>query len=272
VGAEIVYPTLAMMGHSAVRDPDLAAAHARAYNRFASERAHPRVLPALICPLNHPQQAIDEMEHAAAELGLGVLLMTAVPPPGLAWSSRALDGLWSAVADLDLTVTIQDSSLSAGAGSTGMRGEHSWRLLYLGAHVVDAQLALADLLVGGVLARHPTLRIGLQETHVSWLPGWLRLLDERFAPRRGDDVLPSERFIANCFVSAFPDEPGVQELVSSGGGGNLVFASDWPHRALDPSADPDWVRVVQARTDLDRATTGVALATNPRRWFRGLPS
>ena len=268
--AEIVYPTAAMAGMHAIGDAEHAAAHARAYNRFAADVTSPapdRLRAAMIVPLNHPHEAARELVHAREQLGLSVLLASFVAPGPFVLSSPELDRVWATAADLDVTVTFQDSSLTAGAATSGVARAATWRMLYLSAHVVEAQLGVADLVLGGVLDRHPTLRIGMQETHVRWLPSWLALLDDRFPPRRADGVPPSEAFRRQCFVAAFPDEPGVRELVDAIGADNLVFSSDWPHRELAPGNDPDWVRVVEARAELTHDEIGCALDANPRRWF-----
>lgn len=268
--AEVIYPTIGMMGANAIRDPGLAAAHARAYNRFAADIAAgdpDRLQCAMIAPLNHPQQAAAEVRHARGELGLTVLMAGFSAPGGHALSSPEMDVVWGTAQDLDVTVTFQDSSLSAGPTTSGIARAGTWRMLYLAAHVVEAQLGLADLILGGVLARFPRLRVGMQETHLTWVPSWLRLLDERFGARRPLTMLPSEHFRSQCFTSAFPDEPGVREYVDAVGAANLVFGSDWPHRDLVPGSDPEWVAEVQRRDDLDPAEAEAALVDNPRQWF-----
>jgi hypothetical protein len=91
-------------------------------------------------------------------------------------------------------------------------------------------------------------------------------LDDRFGAGR-PGVLPSEAFRRQCFVSAFPDEPGVREMVDFVGADNVAFASDWPHCDLAPGTDPDWTGTVARRDDLDASEVALALDVNPRRWF-----
>ena len=267
---EIVYPTVAMMGMHSIRDPLHAASHARAYNRFAASvtaESPDRLRAAMIVPLNHPTRAVAELVHAREQLGLGVLLVSFTAPAPYTLSSPELDIVWAAARDLDVTVTFQDSSIAAGERTTGLARATTWRMLYLASHVVEAQLGLADLLLGGTIGRVAGLRIGIQETHVRWLPSWLTLLDERFGRRRGATPLPSESFRDHCFVAAFPDEPGVREFVDAVGPDNLVFSSDWPHRELVAGTDPQWVAAVSGRTDLRREEIDRALDANARRWF-----
>src|SRR4051812_47668923 len=55
--AQVVYPTLGMVGFSGIKDPALAGACARAYNRFTSEFASAdpkRLRCTMLLPFNHP--------------------------------------------------------------------------------------------------------------------------------------------------------------------------------------------------------------------------
>jgi predicted TIM-barrel fold metal-dependent hydrolase len=266
--AEIIFPTVAMAGMHSIRRPEQAAAHARAYNRFAADvasEAPDRLRAAMIVPLNHPEAAERELVHAR-EQGLGVLLASFVAPTPYALSSLELDRVWAAAADLGITVVFQDSSLTAGERTSGLARATTWRMLYLAAHVAEAQLGVADLVLGGVLARHPALRIGIAETHLRWIAPWLSLLDDRFGARP-EGGLPSAQFARQCFVTAFPDDPGARELLDALGQESLVFASDWPHTALVPGGDTDWVHAVSERSDLTPVELRRALETSPRRWF-----
>ena len=43
---------------------------------------------------------------------------------------------------------------------------------------MELMLDLAGVICGGVLDRHPNLRVGFLEGNCSWLPWWLWRLDE----------------------------------------------------------------------------------------------
>ncbi|HRD99764.1 MAG TPA: amidohydrolase family protein, partial [Ilumatobacteraceae bacterium] len=233
---------------------------------FAS--ADPRRLRcAMIAPLNHPVQAAAEIAFAHDQLGMTVLLASFTAPGARSLSSPDLDVVWAAAHERAITVTFQDSSLSAVPTTSGIARAKTWRMLYLATHIVEAQLGLADLILGGVPDRFPALRFGMQETHLTWLPSWLQLLDERFGHRRQPSVRPSDAFRRQFFASGFPDEPGVRRFIDEVGGRNLVFASDWPHRELMPGTDPNWTAEVLRRNDLSAAEAVAALETNPNHWF-----
>jgi len=100
-----------------------------------------------------------------------------------------------------------------------------------------AALACTDLIVNGVLERHPRLRVGIVELSAVWVPMYLQMLDggvdfttklNGFAPP-GLSLRPSEYFRRQVRVSSFSYE--LPELLRSQLGGDdlLMACSDYPH-------------------------------------------
>jgi uncharacterized protein len=273
----VIYPTLGMVGFNSVEDPSLAAALARAYNRWCAafaEREPRRLKPAMLLPTNHPAEAVTEMRYAREELGLDVAFANPTPPDEEPWCRPVYDTMWSAMEDLDVTLTWHESAVGAGPTSVGIHrywGEGG--MVYLCAHTVEPQLATMDMILGGVLHRHPRLRVGMLEAHVSWIPGWLQLLDYKAAQgltvRGGPlDLTPSDYFRRQGFVACFADDVGLAEAIEYLGPehGNVVFSSDWPHKSLDDvdcSADH-----LRRRDDLGDEVKAQILETNAARWLR----
>lgn len=272
----VIYPTLGMVGFNGVRDPQLAAGLARAYNRWCAEFAASdpqRLKPVMLLPTNHPDMAVQEVRFASEELGLTIAFANPTSPDEVPWSRPAYDRLWSAMEDLDVTLTWHESAVGAGPTSVGIHrywGDHP--MVYLCAHTVEPQLATMDLLLGGVLHRHPRLRVGMLEAHVSWIPGWLQLLDYKAAQglnvRGGPlDMPPSDYFRRQSFVACFADDVGIAETVAYLGAehGNVVFSSDWPHKSLD-DVDSS-AECLRRRSDLSAELKEQILVTNARRWL-----
>ena len=96
-------------------------------------------------------------------------------------------------------------------------------------------LALTDLAVGGVLARHPRLRVGLVEFTSSWLGPFLRAVDGCYSFHAGYNGLPVDRleFPPSHYLrrqvraTAFGFER-VSQLTSTFGD-LYMFGSDYPH-------------------------------------------
>ena len=93
--------------------------------------------------------------------------------------------------------------------TAGIAGRIMLRRVY--AQPMEQMVALGSFCAGGVLARHPKLRVAFLEANCSWLPWLLWRLDEGWE-REGDvwapDVKrpPSEYFKGQCVVSVEPDE------------------------------------------------------------------
>ncbi|MER3452840.1 MAG: hypothetical protein C4344_04040, partial [Acidimicrobiia bacterium] len=96
-------------------------------------------------------------------------------------------------------------------------------------------LALADLILNGVLERHPDLRIGVVELSAHWVPQYLMMLDggydfTRTLNGRAPVALtlrPSEYFRRQVRVSAFAYElPG---RLARHAGELFMCCSDYPH-------------------------------------------
>jgi predicted TIM-barrel fold metal-dependent hydrolase len=114
------------------------------------------------------------------------------------------------------------------------------------------QLGVLHVIDGGVLERHPGLRIGFFEGDVGWLAHWLGRLDQTYdkmalvvdRPARG----ALEQFRDQCVISGEPADAGLGLTVDAVGADRVLWASDWPH--LDGSW-PDPVTILRDRGDLD---------------------
>jgi predicted TIM-barrel fold metal-dependent hydrolase len=269
----IIFPTLGMVGFSSIEDPALAAACARAYNRYCADFASAdrrRLRPAMLLPFNHVDLAVDEMAYARNTCGMSVAFANPTPPHDVCWSDPTYDRLWAAMDDLDVTLALHESAVGAGPHTTGInRYAGRPRMLYLCAHTVEPQLAVMDMILGGTLVQHPSLKVGLLEAHLVWLPGWLQLLDhlgDRYSEARiGDDITPSDVFKRQCFIAAFPDDIALRETIDAIGLENVVFSSDWPHKSV--TEQHTTLDVFMDRKDLSDDEKQTILSVNPGRWM-----
>ena len=76
--------------------------------------------------------------------------------------------------------------------------------------------------------------------HLTWIPGWLRLMDFKFdaglVASKVLSMMPSDYFRRQIFTAAFPDDPGVRQLADYVGSDNIVFSSDGPTPTASRSA------------------------------------
>ena len=99
-----------------------------------------------------------------------------------------------------------------------------------------AALACTDLIVNGVLERHPDLRIGIVELSAVWVPLYLMMLDGgvQFTSRLNGrapaalSLRPSDYFRRQIRVSSFAYEEPLR-LQLQLGGDVLMCGSDYPH-------------------------------------------
>jgi predicted TIM-barrel fold metal-dependent hydrolase len=273
IGVEILYPTLALNGVNQVDDPAMAGALARAYNQFAAEFASTdprRLVPALVAPMNHPDVAVREIEYGRRELGLSLAVTNPTPPDNLAWSNPRYNPTWAVLADLDLPLTFHELTASAPSYGTGIeRYKDDWAMLYVSTHVVEQVLVLTELILAGVLARFPSLRVSLAESHVSWLEGWLTLLDNQYLTdeRGGRDRLrfpPSEYFRRQCWVTAFTDDGLLLEALRFGR--NIMVSTDWPHPPSEVT-ERRGLHHLAARSEVPDEDRNALLADNAHRFL-----
>jgi predicted TIM-barrel fold metal-dependent hydrolase len=97
-----------------------------------------------------------------------------------------------------------------------------------------AALALTDLILNGVLERHPDLRVGIMELSARWVPQHLQMMDGGYrhtARFNGEStelrLMPSEYFLRQVRVAAFSYE--VPQQLIKGAGDIFMACSDYPH-------------------------------------------
>lgn len=257
----VVYPYPAWF--SFANDPVLAAAGCRALNRWAAAFAEvdrDRLKPAMMLPVLFPDLAVAEFRYASEELGLDAIFAVPTPHKDRRWSDPAFDPLWGAVQAAGAVMMFHEfTRVDRSELPTVIRPCYtdSYPISYLAGHVVEAQLAVTDLIGGGALDRFPELQVGFVEAHVAWLPGWLALMDSlwpristHFGTTEGTGTLqlrPTEYFRRQCTIVAFPDDVWISETVKQVGARSITLCSDFPH----PNA--------VGRTPMD----GVFRRTNP---------
>lgn len=138
-------------------DPEPATTYAREVNEgiaAAVDESEGRLVGLAGVPLQDVGGAIAELEHAVTELGLaGVEIGTRAE--GMELDDPQLIPFFAAAADLGATIFVHP--MDGGAGAVRRAGQpYDFGLGML----TDTALAATALLTGGVLDRHPDLRIG----------------------------------------------------------------------------------------------------------------
>jgi predicted TIM-barrel fold metal-dependent hydrolase len=177
--------------------------------------------------------AVAETKRCVKELGFRAIFMRSNITNGRNWHDDYYEPLWSLLEELEIPLGFHESSSTAGR-QIGDNFEPNFMLRRIVAQPMEQMLGLVSLCSGGVLARHPKLRVAFLEANCTWLPWLLWRLDEGWE-REGDvwakdlTMAPSEYFKRQVFVSVEPDEAGVKYVIDYLGTDRLVFSTDYPH-------------------------------------------
>jgi predicted TIM-barrel fold metal-dependent hydrolase len=235
----VVYPTVGLLSTAATElAPDAAAAIRRAYNNwlhdFCSETGG-RVFGAASVDLRDAEEAAHEARRCVKEFGFKAVHVNPVP----VGKHRLYDGfyapLWNALEDLDVPLAVHTG---AGVNADEMLYHYLPGLRTAQvtvAFTVGNMLASTALIMGGVLERHPRLRVVHLESGAGWVPFWMdRLAASVQGGFRGLGIpglkhSPADYFRRQCFISADPDDPFIKQTIEMIGDGNIVTATDFAH-------------------------------------------
>jgi predicted TIM-barrel fold metal-dependent hydrolase len=94
---------------------------------------------------------------------------------------------------------------------------------------------LSELLLSGILVRHPEIKFVSVESGVGWIPFALEALDYQFQGNRvfeehpEFDRLPSEYFATNVYACYWFEQIAPRRLIDKVGADNILFETDFPH-------------------------------------------
>ena len=133
---------------------------------------------------------------------------------------------------------------------------------------VRSRRPLWQLLLGGVLDRHPDLKLVLTEIRGDWLPATLRHLDEVSARVQSDlptERRPSEYWESNCLVSLSFIHKVEVEMRHEIGLDTVTFGRDFPHEEATWPNTRAWLR--DAFTGVPEDELRKMLSENAIRFF-----
>lgn len=232
----LLYPTIGICWEGNVRDPKLATAYTRAYNRWIAEfcRTDPRRLyPIAHISLLDPEGAAEEAVRARKEGCVGVYLSPDLAARGgRSLTDPAFARFFATVQDLGMPigfhVVVRDRP--AFHEYSG-RGPDS-ALFFFAFLAIDVMAAFTHMISSGMLERYPRLRCSVLEAGASWIAAWLDRLDHKHEVMSAITpfkLKPSEYFYRQCVISADPDESMTAQVVEHIGADYVVWASDYPH-------------------------------------------
>jgi predicted TIM-barrel fold metal-dependent hydrolase len=234
----VLYPSAGLYTNQAPSTKaDVAAAYSRAYNNwlydFCSDGDH-RLVGAGMIDLRDPELAGQEAVRSVNELGFKAVTINPAPVGPYRIFQPEMDRLWDTIADLNVPVGVHVGALSP---SDPMLYDYFPGLIWaqgISAFTIGNMIASAQFIIGGVLDRHPTLRVVHLESGSGWVASWLYRL--RVANQGGNKDLPIplpmdpiDYWRRQCYVSTEPDDPGIKQVIDAVGDENIVAATDFGH-------------------------------------------
>lgn len=272
VDIAFIYPTYGLWLW-AIDDiaPEVAGAFTRAYNTWLYEEfcsyAPDRLKGVGAINLHAPEETVQDL-HQIAEFGWKAVFLRPNPVKGRILSDPAYEAFWTECEQLGIAVGIHEGTHSR-LPTTGAERFNTRFALHACSHPMEQMMALLALIEGGVLERHPRLKVGFLESGCGWLPYWLWRLDEEYENLYWEvkdrvTIKPSEYFRRQCFIAIEPSEPYLAEISQYIGSDNLIFGSDYPH--MDHT--PDIVeKVVDLERHLSKEIVKKIVWDNPRRFY-----
>ncbi|MEE9606755.1 MAG: amidohydrolase family protein [Myxococcota bacterium] len=266
----VLFPSMGLAVPS-LTDLGFAAEFAALYNAFIADwckQSGGRLFGVAAVPLADVEASIGLMTEAK-KAGLVCTLV----PPALAdrnLDHPDLDPFYAAAADLDMPI-----------GVHGAPGIHLPKIgvdrftNYIQVHCIsfpfDQMLAMTAIVSGGVLERHPDLRVAFLESGVTWVPYFVDRLHEHFEKRgswieNGWKRAPREYLErGQIYFSCEPEETVLPAVVEALGPDFIMYASDYPHW---DGEFPESTRGLRERTDISEETRAKILAQNAERFFK----
>jgi predicted TIM-barrel fold metal-dependent hydrolase len=241
----LLFPTLGCGVEEALKhDVDATMASLSAFNRWLEDdwgfTYQDRLVAVPMLSLADPDAAVAELDRLL-ERGARIVHIRPAPVPGEHGSSRSLgdrlhDPVWARLAEASLPVAFHlgDSGYNAftamWGGSPHFEGYGKTNIL---SRILVSDRAIHDtiasLVVDGVFARHPTLRVASIENGSDWVALLVKRLKKQAnqTPWMFEDD-PHDVIRRNVWVTPYCEED-LHALADVIGVERILFGSDWPH-------------------------------------------
>ena len=233
IDAAFLYPSIGLFC-GAIHDPALAAAVARAYNRWLADYCKPypdRLFGVAMIPLQSVDLAIKEMEFARKELGFKGAFIRPNPYEKMV-DQPMYEPFWKAAEELDISVGFHEGA-GAGMPQVGNDRFEGRGARHIVSHTMEMMMACLAVIWGGVVDRHPKLRVGFLECGGGWIAPWIDRMNRHFDDKGFNDsglsMRPGDLFQRNCWIAFEPVETCLRPLADFIGPDKIMWATDYPH-------------------------------------------
>lgn len=244
--AQIVFPTFSIGQFAHSRNLDKVYAGCDMLNRHMADfcAVDERLLGVGFVSLRDPDLALEAARNAIHN-GIRACWISSDPSGGRSPSHLDYDPIWDLLQSSRVPMILHIGG-GRGLNSDYHNAGHPKTTDWLGGgenlrgkdyHAIShsPQNFLTSLIYDQVFQRFPKLKCGVIELGATWVPGFLKILDQghmafhKSEPLLGSlEMLPSEFFTRQVRVSLFPYEDAGW-LIDQVGADICMFASDYPH-------------------------------------------
>ena len=265
IDVSVLFPTL-FLTH-VTDDPRYEAALMRSYNTWLAERcshAPDRLKFAALLPMRSPEDAVGEVRRAK-ELGAVALYSMGTAGEKLL-CHETLDPIYDEIVRQELPLCIH-----VGWSHPGLTAScHDSYAAFGLSFTLPVFMGFFSITGGGVLDRHPGLKVAFLEAGGGWLPYMLDRFDRyhwvvyhKFG--RPVSKRPPSEYLRDeqIYLSVEGDEPMVPQVIGILGEDRVMASADIPHA----EARDNHLNEVAERDDLSPAVKDKILTYNPARFY-----
>ncbi len=243
---QIVFPTFSIGQFANSRNIDKVYAGCDMLNRHMADfcDGDDRLLAVGFVSLRDPALALKAAEDAIRQ-GIRAIWLSSDPSGGRSPSHLDYDPVWALLEENNVPMILHIGG-GRGLNEDYHNAGHPKTTDWLGGgenlrgkdyHAIShsPQNFLTAMIYDQVFQRFPGLRCGVIEIGATWVPGFMKILDQgQMAFRKAEPLLgslemsPSEFFERHVRVSLFPYEDAGW-LIDQAGEDIFMFASDYPH-------------------------------------------
>lgn len=254
------------------RDRDWAVALARAYNDWLHHdflTVNSRFKGVALLAPQEPKEAANELQRAVRELGMVAGMLPGVMSPMRGLGLPEFDPIYAMAEKLDVPLAVH----SGPAVELGLEHMQSFAGVYPLSHPFAQMQQLTSMMIYGVFERFAKLRVAYLESGCGWVPYMADRLDESWEHRRNRWPHPTKKSPSeimrggNLYYACEREEKTLANVAELIGGGQLLWASDFPHERPWDEFSGD-INTLVNRTDLAKDLPKQILFENPRNFYR----
>jgi predicted TIM-barrel fold metal-dependent hydrolase len=235
IDLSVMYPGMGLK-LGGIQDPELAVASCALYNDWITQWcsvAPDRLKGVGALPMQDPDEAAREV-HRIRDRGLVGGFCRPNAYGDRPFHHPAYTPVWEALEETGLPLGLHIAGLPDMPGASKLM----MHLMAPGTHhalipVIDQMMTLSNLVYGGVLERHPGLKVAVLESGGGWIAHWMDRLnefEESYSWAAAPMTMNAEAYFRRqCWISFDPGERTPAVLGPIAGADRFIWASDFPH-------------------------------------------